>query len=420
MSPLFLSLCALALSLFQSESSEQLTLLQAARVFDPATGTLHHNAAVLVRGDSIVDFGTDLEVPAGAAVIDLGDSTLMPGWIDCHVHLGYELDANSFDRAVRETDLDAAIRATVHASKTLMAGFTTVRNAGSNGFLGVSLARAIDAGVIPGPRVIPAGHALSITGGHGDVTGFAPGILEAGPEQGVADGADAFTKAARYQIKHGAKVIKIMATAGVLSFEDSVGAQQMSAEEMTAVVEEAARHGIRVCAHAHGRDGILAAVRAGVASIEHGSMVDEVIAREMIRRGTWLVPTTALAEMIDTTILPPQLAAKAKAILPLAKDAVSLAISMGVPIAFGTDAAVIPHGQNAKEFAALVSRGMSPAAALQSATISAAQLLDRADLGRLSAGCKADLVAVPGNPLEDITATERPNFVMKGGQVVRG
>jgi imidazolonepropionase-like amidohydrolase len=412
-------LLALPLCLPQATETDSTFLIRAARVLEPVAGVVLENAAVLVRNDEIVSFGTGLSLPEGAQLIDLGDSTLMPGWIDCHVHLGYQIDADTFSRETRDTAVHDAIRATGHARTTLEAGFTTVRNVGSRGFVDVALARAIDRGKVIGPRVIPAGHALSITGGHGDVTGHAPGILEMSPEQGVADGADAFTRATRYQIKHGAEVIKIIATAGVLSFEKGVGAQQMSMDELQAVVQEAARHGVKVCAHAHGKAGIMAAVQAGVDSIEHGSLIDQKIAAEMIKRGTYLVPTTVIPDLLDLSVLPEHIANKARDVLPKAIEGVKTAIRMGVPIAFGTDAAVIPHGQNAKEFAALVKRGLSPMQALQSATLNAARLLGRDDLGRLAAGCKADLVAVPGNPLTDITRTESVNFVMKGGKIYK-
>lgn len=404
----------------EEAAAPQPVALTAARVLNPATGEVLANATVLVEGDTITAVGVDVEVPAGVERIELGDSTLMPGWIDCHVHLGSELDAQSFIRTVRETPVDDAIRGVMHAKRTLEAGFTTVRSAGCSGFTDVALARAIDAGEIAGPRILPAGHALGITGGHGDVTGFAPGILELDPEHGVADGPDAFVRAARYQIKHGAKVIKIIATAGVLSFEASVGAQQMSEEEIRAVVEECHRHGVKVLAHAHGKEGILAAVRGGVDSIEHGSLLDEEVAQAMLEHGTFLVPTTGLVELIDISVLPPPIAAKAREVLPLAVHGVETAIRMGVPIALGTDAAVIPHGVNAVEFVALVKRGMSPLNALRTGTTNASKLLGRPDLGHLEPGSKADLVAVPGDPLEDITTTQHVSFVMKGGEVVKG
>jgi imidazolonepropionase-like amidohydrolase len=266
--------------------------------------------------------------------------------------------------------------------------------------------------------MIPSGHALGITGGHCDVTGYAPGIAEGSPESGVVDGVDEALKAVRYQAKHGAKVIKICATAGVLSFDATVGAQQLSDEEMRAIVQEARRHGLKVAAHAHGAEGILAAVRAGVASIEHGSLINDEAMALMKQQGTYLVPTTYLVDAIDLTQLPPPIRAKAEGILPLAKANLRLAIRAGVKIAFGTDAAVYPHGRNAREFAALVERGMTPIDAIRAATVNDADLLGVTDRGRIAPGLLADLIAVPGNPLTDVRVLERVTFVMKGGVTV--
>jgi imidazolonepropionase-like amidohydrolase len=233
----------------------------------------------------------------------------------------------------------------------------------------------------------------------------------------VADGVDEVVKAVRYQIKHGARVIKVCVTAGVLSFEGPVGAQQYGPDELEAIVAEAARHGIKVAGHAHGSDGILAAVRAGFDSIEHGSMLTDEILGEMKQRGTYLVPTTYLAGAIDMEVLPPPIRAKAESVIPVAVESVRRAVAAGVPIAFGTDAAVIPHGTNAHEFAALVERGMTPLQALQSATLNAADLLGVTDRGRLAPGLLADIVAVPGNPLDDISVMQQVRFVMKAGTV---
>ena len=289
----------------------------------------------------------------------------------------------------------------------------------SDGFSAVALMRASDRGLIEGPRIFPAAHGLGITGGHCDATGLAPGILEGGPERGVADGADEILKAVRYQIKHGAKLIKTCATAGVLSFEGPVGAQQYSEEELRVMVEEAARHGMKVSAHAHGTEGIIAAVRAGVASIEHGSMLNEEAIALMKEKGTYLVPTTYLADNIPLDVLPPHIRAKAESILPVAKESVRRAIRAGVKIAFGTDAAVFPHGDNAKEFTALVERGLTPLEAIRSATLNAVDLLGVDDRGLIAPGRLADIIAVPGNPLEDIRVLEDVRFVMKGGKVFK-
>lgn len=402
------------------ETAPQTVVLRAARIFDVESGTLKTGLQVRIAADRIVALeAAGTPPPTGARVVELGDRTLLPGFIDCHTHLTSELSEGWVHRDVTETAADAALRGVRNARVTLHAGFTTVRNVGSGGFADVALMRAIERGDVEGPHVIPAGHTLSITGGHADVTGYAPGVREPGIEAGVADGVEEALQAVRYQIKHGAQVIKICATAGVLSWESSVGAQQFSEEEMRAIVEESARHGLAVAAHAHGTEGIQAAIRAGVTSIEHGSMLDAETIAMMKARGTFLVPTTYLADAIDLEVLPGPIRAKAEWILPRAKQSVRDAIRAGVKIAYGTDAAVYPHGLNAREFAALVERGMTPAQALQSATIHAAELCRTPDRGRIAAGLLADLVAVPGDPLADVSATERVDFVMKGGVIVR-
>lgn len=412
-------LTALLTLCLQDSPAAPVTIVRAARLFDAESGTLKTGLRVRIEGERIAAVEADgAPLPPGAMVMDLGDRTLLPGLMDCHVHLTSDLDEGWVTRDVTETAADAALRGVRNARLTLRAGFTTVRNVGAGGFADVALMRAIERGFVEGPRVIPAGHSLSITGGHGDVTGYAPGVAEPGPENGVADGVDECVAAVRYQIKHGAQVIKICATAGVLSWEPPVGAQQFTAEEMRAIVEEAARHGLAVAAHAHGLEGIRAAVRAGVASIEHGSMLDAETIALMKESGTFLVPTTHLADAIDLSVLPAPIRAKAEWILPRAKDNLRLAIAAGVKIAFGTDAAVIPHGTNAREFATLVRRGMTPAAALQAATVRAAELCRTPDRGRIAPGLLADLVAVPGDPLRDVSVTERVDFVMKGGVVV--
>jgi imidazolonepropionase-like amidohydrolase len=394
--------------------------LKAARMLDVTRGEIVEDVVIQVRGDRVADVRTGTTaVPQDVRVYDLGDVTLMPGFMDLHTHLAYAIDANLAIAPVTETDADVALRAAHNAEITLMAGFTTVRDLGSAGFVDIALERARERGLVASPRVIGAGHAIGITGGHCDATGFAPGVLELGPEEGVADGVDEVVKAVRYQIKHGAKVIKICATAGVLSFEESVGAQQLSDEEIRAAVEEAARHGLKVAAHAHGTAGIIAASNAGVASIEHGSILDEQAIDVLKSNGTYLVPTTYLVESIDLDALPPPIRAKAEYVMPIAVESLQMAIQYGVPIAFGTDAAVYPHGDNAREFATLVKRGMQPVEALRAATVYAADLLGVDDRGVIETGKLADLVAVPGNPLEDITVTERVSFVMLGGEIFK-
>jgi len=396
-------------------------VVQAARMLDVVSGELIAPARIVVERGRITAVNPD-SLPAGAEVIDLGDLTLLPGLIDAHTHLSLQLGPGMQLQAVTRSTADRTIAAVGYAEKTLLAGFTTVRDLGSDDFIDVALARASDAGTLAAPRIIPAGHVLSMTGGHGDAGGFVPGILEDDFRTGLADGPDEVQKAARYQIKHGARVIKVMATAGVLSFEEAVGAQQYSAAELRAAVEEAARHGIPVAAHAHGAEGILAAVEAGVASIEHGSLInDEIIAR-MKEKGTYLVPTTYLAGAIRLDLLPPPIRAKAEWVLPRAAENLAKAIRAGVPIAFGTDAGVYPHGDNAREFGTLVEeRGMSPLAALRAATVNAADLLRVSDdRGQIAPGFLADLIAVAGNPLETIRTLEDVRFVMKGGVVYKG
>ena len=400
----------------QSQASST-KVIRAARMLDVQTGRIVPNAVVVVQGGRIAALNP-ATVPAGAESIDLGNMTLLPGLMDMHVHLGGEIDEN-FDRAVKDLPAMEAFHAVGNARKTLMAGFTTVREAGSGNFTSVALDHAIEEGLVVGPDIIPSAHALGITGGHCDVTGYIPGVLEQDYRSGVADGVDEAVKAVRYQIKHGADVIKVCATAGVLSFEGPVGAQQYSEEELRAIVQEAARHGVKVMAHAHGTEGIKAAVRAGVASIEHGSMLDAEAMRLMKERGTYLVPTTALRDLIPLEKLPPPIRAKAESIFPQMRESLRQAIQAGVPIAFGTDAAVLPHGRNAAEFVEMVKLGMTPLAAIQTATTQAAKLAGMDDRGTIAPGKRADLVAVPGNPLENIGAMQNVSFVMKGGEVYR-
>jgi imidazolonepropionase-like amidohydrolase len=391
-------------------------VIRADRMFDSRTGTIINDAVIVVENGRITAVNPD-RVPASDHDMNLGDMTLLPGFIDSHTHLVMEIGPNSFTAPVTMLPEDAALGAVKYGWRTVQAGFTTVRDFGGDAT--IAYARAVEAGDIVGPHVIPSRNALGITGGHCDVTGFAPGVRELGPEDGVADGPWEVVEAVRYQIKHGAKVIKTCATAGVLSLEGPVGAQQYSLEELTAMVEEAARHGVKVAAHAHGSEGILAAVQAGVASIEHGSMLTDEIIALMIEKGTYLVPTAYLVGRINLDVLPALVRSKAETILPLAQASTRRAINEGVPIAFGTDAGVFPHGENAGEFESYVGYGMTPARALQTATLFAADLLDTPDRGILAEGMLADIIAVPGNPVEDIAVTKDVRFVMVGGRVVK-
>jgi imidazolonepropionase-like amidohydrolase len=318
-------------------------------------------------------------------------------------------------------------RAVPNPRRTLQAGFTTVRNLGlfiqTGGLLlDVALMKAIDFGWFEGPRVVPAGHAITPTGGHLDPTMFqalAPHIMPLTVEEGIANGVSEVRKAVRYQIKYGAKLIKVCASGGVMSHTGPAGAQQYSDEELAAIVDEAHRAGLRVAAHAHGDDGIRAALEAGIDCIEHGSLMSDETLDRLVELGRFLVPTTYLADGMDVSHAPPELQAKAAEVFPRAKETIRKAIGKGARIACGTDAPAIPHGKNAKELVALVDRGMTPLQAIRAATTVAAELIDVDDRGRLEAGLLADIIAVPGDPLADIGVTEDVRFVMKGGQVYR-
>jgi imidazolonepropionase-like amidohydrolase len=403
----------------------QTTVVRADRMLDVRSGRIVSPAVIVVK-DGLIQAVNPGSPPSNADVVDLGDVTLLPGFIDMHVHVLIR-DATSYRPDVLgENGANAVLRSTTSARKMLLAGFTTIRDMAqlhlTPDLLAVAMARASDAGWIEAPRIVAAGHAISITGGHIDPemhAGVSTSLFHLGPELGIADGADEVLKAVRYQIKHGARVIKISATAGVMSLEESVGAQQMTEAEMRVAVEEAARHGVKVAAHAHGAEGILAAVRAGVASIEHGSMIDDEIIRLMKERGTYLVPTTALGDTIDVASLPEAVRRKAESVLPMARANLRKAAQAGVKIALGTDAPLVPFGDNAKEFGALADRGLTAIDALRAGTINAAELLGVTDRGELVAGKFADVVAVPGNPLANIRATEAVVFVMKGGRIYR-
>lgn len=404
-------------------------VLKAARLFDGKSDTTVRKGVVVVRGDRILAAGSDLPTPTGAKVIELGDVTLLPGFIDSHVHLVGEMGEDWYRDTVeglRRSPAGDAILATRYARRTLEAGFTTVRNVGAAEFVDVELARAIDAGIVPGPRMITAGHGLGARGGHCDESGFPPGLFgkESGVVEGIASGADGFRDAVRAQVKYGASVIKVCATGGVLSLADAVDSAQLTQDELNAVVDEAHRLGRKTAAHAHGAAGAKIAIRAGIDSIEHGSFLDDEALRMMKEKGTFLVPTLMAIETVGGKTasgrIPDELAAKGRAAAAAHRDMMRRALEAGVRIAFGTDSGVSAHGSNAREFALLVDRGMSPAAALRAGTSQAADLLGvAADRGTLEAGKLADVVAVPGDPLVDVSATERVRFVMKGGEVVR-
>ena len=382
---------------------------------------------LLVGGARITEVSPS-SVPGDARVIDLGDLTLLPGLMDMEVNLllggpdhASPLNPVQDDSAVR------TLRAVANARRTLRAGFTTVRNLGlfvqTGGLLlDVALKKAIDYGWIDGPHVVPAGHAITPTGGHLDPTmfqAFAPHIMALTVEEGIANGVSEVRKAVRYQIKYGAEVIKCCASGGVMSHTGPAGAQQFSDEELAAIADEAHRAGLKVAAHAHGDDGIRAAIEAGIDCIEHGSLMSDATLELLIARGRFLVATTYLADGMDLSHAAPELQAKAAEVFPRARETIKKAIERGARVACGTDAPAIPHGKNAKELIALVNRGMTPLQAIRAATVVAAELIDVDDRGRLEPGLLADVVGVPGDPLADIGVTEQVRFVMKGGQVFR-
>jgi imidazolonepropionase-like amidohydrolase len=410
--------------------SPQTVVLKAARMITIASPAVVRDAAIVVTGNKIVAAGTSASVPVppGARVIDLGDVTLLPGFIDAHTHIaGRTLgDPKADDAFVRDYSGYAAILAVDNARKTLMAGFTSIRNVGAPHFDDMAIRQAIDEGRAVGPRMENAGHTIGITGGHCDENGYRPGLINLGPADGVADGPDEIRKAVRIQVKSGADVIKICETGGVLSEGDAVGATQFTYEEAKAAVDEASKLERPVAAHAHGTEGIKIAIRAGVTSIEHGSFLDEEGARMMAQRGTWLVPTLLAGYMVEgyakSGILKGLRAEKALAAAAAMRHGVKIASEHNVKIALGTDAGVIPHGTNAREFGLMVEwGGLTPIQSLTAGTLNGAKLLgwDKR-VGSIEAGKLADIVAVPGNPLEDIHVTERVAFVMKDGVIYKG
>jgi len=404
-------------------------VLKAARVLDGTGAAAISNGVVVILDDKIMAVGpaSTVNIPSGAKVIDLGDATLMPGFIDAHTHIiGRVLgDPEATASTFRDPDSFGAILGVRNAERTLMAGFTTIRNLGAPNFDDMTLKRAINEGWVAGPRIYGAGHSLGITGGHCDENGFKPGAADGDYKTGIADGPEQVRAAVRYQIKYGADVIKTCATGGVLSEGDAVGATQYTYEELKAMVDEAHKLERKVAAHAHGTEGIKIAVRAGVASIEHGSFLDEEGARLMAKNGTFLVPTLMAGEGVERLakngVLKGYRGEKALAAAAGMRNAIRLAVANKVPIALGTDAGVILHGTNGHEFTLMVEwGGMSPMDSIVAGTLNGAKLLGiNKTHGTLSVGKFADIVAVPGNPLTDIKRMENAVFVMKSGAVYK-
>jgi len=396
--------------------------IRAGRLIDGRGGAPMLNAVILVRGERIQAVGANIAIPAGARVIDLSSTTVLPGLIDCHTHITVAPGASGDQ--FRRSFVDAAIVAPTYAKATLEAGFTTIRDLGASDFVDVALRNAINRGDIPGPRIQAATMPVSATGGHGDVNGLSP-YVHFEDMSGVADGVDAIRRKIRWEVKYGADVIKVMATAGAMSEEESVEAALYTQEELNAVVDEARMWGRKVAAHAHGTEGIKRAVRAGVASVDHGTFLDEEAARMMAERGTYLVKDSYedrwFLERAPGWGYPKVIIDKLAKIVQGHEAAFKLARKYGVKIAFGTDAGMLPHGENAKQFRDYIAWGMPPMEAILTATRNAADLLGWGDrIGAVAPGYFADIIAVQGDPLAVPTLLEKVSFVMKGGVVYKG
>ncbi len=406
----------------------QTIALKAARLFDGRSGTLSQPGLVVVNGQRIESVGSSSPIPPGAQVIDLGDATLLPGFMDAHTHLQSEASNDATATALgrlQQTIPERALFASTLARKTLLRGFTTVRDLGSSDFIDIGLREGIQKGYIEGPRILTAVRGIGTTGGHCDPTnGYRFGLLNM-ESPVVANGPDAMRAAVRWNVKYGADVIKVCATGGVMSLNDDVDSPQLTQEELNALVDQAHSQKKKAAAHAHGAEGAKRAIRAGIDSIEHGSFMDDEALKLMIQKGTYYVPTLMASQGLRERLasgarLDPRVARKARLAIDAVDVTVRKAVGMGVRIAFGTDAGVYPHGRNGEEFRLLVERGMNPADALKSATSVDADLFGVSDrLGTLQAGKIADIIAVPGDPIADIRQTGKVFFVMKDGRIYR-
>jgi imidazolonepropionase-like amidohydrolase len=407
-----------------ADANTDATVVSAARMLDVRSGRMLQNVRILVENGRIVRVahgdGAAIDAP-GAQRRDLGDVTLLPGLIDMHVHIDSDPTYSGYSYLQFNDRFWSAV-SVEHARKTLMAGFTTIRNLGSDDWNDVGLQQAIDEGRVVGPRIVSAAYAFGATGGHCDSTYFPPSMNDRNPYN--ADNPEEARKSVREVRKYGAQVIKICATGGVFSRNTEPGQQQMTYEEMKAVVDEARMWGLRVAAHAHGAAGIRDAIRAGVTTIEHASLLDDEGIRLAKQHGAWLSMDIYNTDYTQSEgkkngVLEDNLR-KDRELAEIQRENFRRAHQAGVKMVYGTDAGIFPHGDNARQFAVMVRYGMTPTQAIQSATINAAEALGRDDLGILEAGRRADLIAVPGDPTRDVTALERVSFVMKGGVVVRG
>jgi len=414
-------------------AADNVIALKAQRLFDGKSKSFVPNGVVVVQGDKIIDVGSNLTIPGNAQVIDLGDATLTPGFMDAHTHLTLDYSSDYNVRRLKELDLNVseqAIIATAHARATVEAGFTTVRDlgsrfVGSREFVDVALRNSINKGVVVGPRMLVATKGIGATGGHFDPTsGFRDFLFGREPDytDGIIDSPDEARKAVRFEVKNGADVIKAAVSGGVLSLVDEVDTPQLTPAEMAALVDESHRLRKKVAVHCHGDQAAREAIDSGVDSIEHGSFMKPETLTRMKNKGVFLTPTLMATEWIMSKLenYPPALQAKAKAAATARSDMFRNAVKLGVKISFGTDAAVFPHGQNAREFKLMVDLGMPQIEALRSATSYDAELLGIAQkTGSLEKGKLADIIAMPGDPSTDITTTERVFFVMKEGKIIR-
>lgn len=412
------------------KAAPKVTYIRAGRLFDATGDKVRENVVIVVEDERIqsVNPAGSASIPAGATVIDLSHATVLPGLIDCHTHLGSRADRYDEIYNFKDTPFQSAFAAVVHARKTLEAGFTSVRDVGSLPFLAVDLRNSIKEGLVPGPRIVASGPPISITGGHGDLNNFSPQTrVSMFPEERdfqIADGVDQIRHVVRAQVKYGVDVIKILATGGVLSKGDSPGAPQFTFEELKAAAEEAHMAGRKIAAHAHGTQGIKNAILAGIDSIEHASLIDDEGIRLAKEHGTYLVMDIynddyILSKAIEFG-LPQENVDKEKMVGRLQRENFQKAVQAGAKMAFGTDAGVYPHGDNAKQFFYMVKYGMTPAQAIRAATSSAADLIGRSkDVGSIEAGKYADIIAVSADPLQDVRVLENVGFVMKGGVVYK-